>query len=331
VKRVLVTGASGYLGSRLVPALVALGYEVRGLARSSRARDAVLERGAEPVDGDIADVASLERAMSGCDAVVHAAGKMGLHGPYAEFHAVNVVGTENVLAAARRSESVRRMIYVGAAASVMGDEPVDGADESWPLHQLAYSPYPATKTLADIAVRAANGPELETCVLRPGWIWGVGDPISARMADAARKGRMMLIDGGTHRLVTSHVDNVCHALGLALSRGGGGSAYFVFDDEAVVLRDWVAQLFAAQGVSAVLKSISYRKAWMMASLMELAWRLFRRPGSPPIVRALVRLQGRQFVVSDRRARAELGYAPKVSRAAGLAALTESLGPRLTHA
>jgi hypothetical protein len=66
--------------------------------------------------------------------------------------------------------------------------------------------------------------------------------------------------------------------------------------------------------------IAYRKAFRVAALLELAWRLLPLPGAPPIVRALVRMQGKDFIVSDRKARAELGYAPPVSRAAGLAAL-----------
>jgi nucleoside-diphosphate-sugar epimerase len=235
----------------LVPSLVSVGHPVRALARSPRARALVAERGGEPVDGDLGDVTALERAMEGCDAVVHAAGRMGLYGPYAEYHRVNVIGTRNVIDAARRSRTVRRLVYVGAAASLMGEEPIVDGDERMPLHQLPYSPYPATKTLADEAVRAANGAELETCVVRPGWIWGVGDPILGSMAGAARRGRMRLIDGGAHRIVTSHVDNACSAIACALERGGGGQAYFAFDDGAVVLRDWMGQLLETQGLIGV--------------------------------------------------------------------------------
>jgi nucleoside-diphosphate-sugar epimerase len=78
-----------------------------------------------------------------------------------------------------------------------------------------------------------------------------------------------------------------------------------------------------QGLDTPDRSIPYGVAWTIASLAETAWKVFHRPGSPPVNRELVKLTGGQFVVSDRKARAELGYAPVISREAAIEAMVES--------
>src|SRR6185369_11238547 len=143
----------------------------------------------------------------------------------------------------------------------------------------------------------------------------------ANIADATRRGKMMWIGKGEHELVTSHIDNVCHAVDLGLERAGGGQAYFIFDDGKVSHRDWLTRLLETQGLAAPEKRIPYAVAWLMASMLELIWRLTRKDGGPPITRALVRMTGREFTVSDRKARNELGYAPIVSRDDGVRQLT----------
>jgi len=121
---------------------------------------------------------------------------------------------------------VRRFIYLGAAMSLLGSpRPITGADESWPLQQPRSSGYAASKTRADQAVQAANGPQMATVVIRPGWVWGTpDDPSTASFVQAVHAGQMRLIDGGRHRIVATHMDNLIHAVGLAIDHGVGGRA-----------------------------------------------------------------------------------------------------------
>src|SRR5256885_1826799 len=193
---------------------------------------------------------------------------------------------------AAKAAGVRRFVYVGAAGCLVGGKPVNDADESWPLQELAYSPYFRSKTFADRAVRAANSDEFVTCVVRPGLIWGGGDDvITASIAEATRAGKMMFIAGGRHSIVTSHVDNTVRGILLALERGTGGEAYFVFDDGTVRTRDFFASLLRTQGLDAPDRSIPFGVAWIMASMMEGIWKVLRRSGSPPVNRELVKLTG----------------------------------------
>ncbi|HLN68633.1 MAG TPA: SDR family NAD(P)-dependent oxidoreductase [Streptosporangiaceae bacterium] len=149
---VLVTGASGTIGRRLVPALVAAGHQVRAMTRSGAAAQTAAAAGAEPVHGDVTDPASLSAAVRGCEVVIHAAGRMGGSPAVEPFLPVNVTGTQNMLTAAAEAQ-VRRFIYLGAAMSLLGSpRPITGADESWPLQQPRCSGYAASKTRADQAV-----------------------------------------------------------------------------------------------------------------------------------------------------------------------------------
>ena len=322
-RTVFVTGGSGYVGGRLIPALVSSGYGVTAIARSEEAAARVVSLGAAASRCDLNDVEALTTALRGCALVVHAAGRFREGGGYAAYERDNVAGTRNILAAARAA-AAHRFVYVGAAGCVVGGKPVQGADESWPLHEPAYSPYFRTKTIADRAVRAANSPGFATCVVRPGLIWGGEcDTFTQSIADATRAGKMVFIDGGRHPIVTSHIDNTVQGILLALEKGAGGEAYYVFDDGIVQNRDFLASLLQTRGLQAPERSIPFRPAWIMASLMEAAWTLLRRPGEAPITRDLVKLNGGPFVVSDRKARTELGYQPVTSREEGIATLKTS--------
>jgi nucleoside-diphosphate-sugar epimerase len=234
------------------------------MIRSGAAAHAAAAAGAEPIRGDVTDPASLSAAVRGCQVIIHAAGRMGASPAIGPFLPVNVTGTRNMLAAAAGAQ-VRRFIYLGAAMSLLGSpQPITGADESWPLQQPRCSGYAASKTRADQAVQAANGPQMATVVIRPGWVWGTADdPSAASFVQAVRAGQMRLIDGGRHRIVATHIDNLIHAIGLAIDHGAGGRGYYVFDDGSTTVRDFLAGLLQAHGLTLPEASIPgpARPAW----------------------------------------------------------------------
>jgi nucleoside-diphosphate-sugar epimerase len=317
---VFVTGGSGFLGSRLIPALTSRGYRVRALARSAESVAVIAQRGAQPITADLADASALTGAMTGCSHVLHCAARHRQGGSPAAFHRDNVAGTENALAAAQAA-GVTRFLMVGAAMSLLGGPTIENADETWPLHEPRYSAYARTKTIADRKVLAADREGFTTCVVRPGWIWGSGDPQSASIVDAARIGRLRLIDGGRYPIVTSHIDNTVHAIDLALQRGAHAQAYYVFDDGTIEIRDFLARILAVHGIPAPTRSIPRRAAWIGGTMMDHAWTILRRPGQPPVSRLMVAVNGGPFLVSDNKARHELGYTPVITRDQAFRVLT----------
>lgn len=318
---VLVTGGSGFVGGRLIERLVAKGYQVRALARSDEAIRIVQKRGAQPVRGSLNDVASLARAVRGCDAVIHVAAYFKLWGDPAEFERSNVEGTANLLQAAA-SASVRRFVQLGAAAVVMGDmTPMLRADESLPRQERAWAPYSASKARSEALVLAANRDGVfETVVLRPPMIWGAGMPVLDHMIETVKAGQFRWVGSGSQAMSTAHVDNVCHALELAVEKGRGGEAYFVSDGTDTTLKGLISGLLRTRGIEPPRASAPLPVAWIMASVMEWVWRRFSRPGEPPITRQMLRLIGESFTLDIGKAQRELGYRPEVSPEQGLRAM-----------
>jgi len=156
--KVFVTGGSGFIGGKLIEALRADGDEVRGLARSDAAAEAVGARGAEPVHGDLGDRAALQAAAAGCELAFHCAAKVEDSGPWPEFERVNVGGTANVSAACAAA-GVRRLVHVSTEAVLIAGEPLVQVDETAPRRPDSPAPYPRSKALAEEAVLAASGIE----------------------------------------------------------------------------------------------------------------------------------------------------------------------------
>jgi len=322
VKRAFVTGGSGFLGRRLIAELVdKRGVAVSALARSEASAIALRGLGAEPVRGDLDDVAAMTAGMKehgGADVVFHAAAHVKQHGRLADFLRSNVAGTESTLAAARAA-GVRRFVHVSTEAVLADGQPIVRADETRPYPERPAGPYPISKGLAERAVMAANRlGELETVAIRPRFIWGKGDTsVLPELVEAVRKGRFAWIGGGHYLTSTCHVANVVEGALLAAERGAPGEIYFLTDGAPVEFRAFMTELIATQGVDAGAREVP---RWVARAAAALTGWLPR----PPVTRTAIALVGGEVTVDDAKARRELGYLGKVTREAGLAEMRASL-------
>jgi nucleoside-diphosphate-sugar epimerase len=223
--KILVTGVTGKVGSRLAKRLALRGHEVRGLVRNpSRA-----ELDVELVKGDLLDPESLVRAVRGVDAVVHCAAFF--RGATAEqAHATNDLGTQ-YLAAAALAARVKRFVFTstGLVYGPTGGRPAKEDDPCAPT-----AAYPVSKLAAERALLAMEG--LDVRVLRLPFVYGDGDPHIAEVVP------MMRTFPPTQRMSIGHHADVAQAVALVLdAKAPAHRIYNVTDDDAPDL----ATLFAA--------------------------------------------------------------------------------------
>lgn len=319
MKRAFVTGGSGFVGRNLILGLRDRGVEVRALARSDQAAEAVAAAGAEAVRGDLDSVDAMCKGMAGCEVVFHAAAVVTLWGDPEYFHRVNVQGTRNVIEAARAA-LVPRLVHVSTEALLSGDgRPIVDADESWTYPKRPAGLYPETKGLAEQAVLEANGNGLTTVAVRPPLIWGAGDTsLLPQLIDAIHAGQWMWFDGGHYPHTTTHVKNVVEGLVLAAEKGRGGEVYFISDPETHDFREFMEALLRTRGVDGGSKKIPLWAAKLVANVTEPVWTAFKLKNPPPVPKTLIYIMAQKLTVNDSKARKELGYVGKVSFAEGLA-------------
>jgi nucleoside-diphosphate-sugar epimerase len=322
-ERAFVTGGSGFIGRRLLARLAEDGVAVKALARSDASEEKVVAAGAEPVRGDLGDVAAMAAGAEGCDVTFHLAAHLGDWGTREEFERGNVAGTRNALEASRRA-GVARFLHCGTEAAILAGQPVHQADETAPLRPDSRALYSATKAEAEALVREANGDGIETVVVRPRFVWGEGDTtLLPQILATARSRSFAWVDGGRHRTSITHVENVVEGLILGARRGRGGEAYFVTDGDPVVFREFITELLRTQGVEPPDRSVPGWVASAMAVGGEAVWNALPLKGPPPLTRFALWAASKECTLDDSKARSELGYEPIVSREEGLA---EMRGP-----
>ncbi len=323
----MVTGGGGFLGERIVEQLLARGDRVRTLARGRYPRLEGLD--VDCLRGDVRDAEAVRRACKGVDVVFHAASVAGIWGPWEHYCGINVQGTANVIDACR-SSGVTRLVYTSSPSVTFDGKPQQGVDESAPYPDRWLCHYARTKALAEQMVLKANGGSLSTCALRPHLIWGPRDPhLVPRLIARAKAGRLRRVGDGSNVIDMVYVDNAASAHLLAADVLGpnspaAGRAYFVTQGEAVNCWQWIDEILALAGLPRVRKSISLRAAWRAGAILEVAYRLLRIPGEPPMTRFLAAQLGTSHYFDIRRARADLGYEPVISTAEGMRHLADAL-------
>ena len=328
---VLVTGGTGSLGRRIVERLLAAGRDVAVLARTPAPE--LEARGVRFIRASLEDHAAVRAACTGIETVFHTAAKVGVWGRYGDFFRTNVLGTRALLEGCR-AHDVQRLIYTSTPSVVYNGRDLAGADESLPLTTDCPSPYPLTKAIAESEVLAANTADahegLQTVALRPHLIWGVSDPhLVPRVLARARAGRLRIIGGGKNRVDMVHVENAvdAHLLAeqsLAQESPAAGRAYFITNGEPVVLWDWINDLLRALGEPPVTKKISLGAATTVGALCETLWRVLPVRTEPPMTRFIAAELAKDHWFNIAAARRDLGYAPRITMAAGTAELVAAL-------
>ncbi len=229
--KILVTGATGKVGSRLSKRLAQRGDRVRALVRDEARAAELHQAGIELVEGDLLDADSLTAAVRGVDVVVHCAAFF--RGATAEqAHAVNDLGTQH-LASAARAASVRRFIFTSTGL-VYGGNGGRLAGEDDPCSPTAA--YPVSKLAAERFLLAVEG--LDVRVLRLPFVYGDGDP---HIAEAVP---LMRDFPPAQRMSIAHHADVAQAVARVLDAPSPSHRiYNVVDDEAPTL----ATLFASVG------------------------------------------------------------------------------------
>jgi 3beta-hydroxy-delta5-steroid dehydrogenase/steroid delta-isomerase len=318
----LVTGGCGYLGRALVARLLDSGREVRTLDLAAAGPDPR----ATHVVADLRDYDAIAAAFEGVTTVFHAAAVIAtVEERFAQpalrrtAYAVNVVGTENVLRAARAA-AVGALVHASSINVVM-DHPIDGDDERLPYATNAPDLYSRTKIAAERAALAADDAcGLRTAAIRPGGIWGPGRGgmmLDAMVAELAKGTFKATIGDGQTPLDNTHVENVVDAAMLAAAAlhtrpaDVGGRAYFVTDGERFDAMEWFRPL--VEGLGHPFPKVRVPGAIMLrvATGLELAHRL--GAPVPTITRRSIRnlTEGAHFSVE--RARRDLGYEPRFRR------------------
>lgn len=304
---VLVTGGSGFIGGAIVDALVARGRPVRGLARSARAEQALRDRGADPVPGDVLDAGSLVRAMEGCAVVYHAAGVNAfcLADP-APMEQVNVQGSANVIAAAAQAR-VGRVIYTSSAAAI-GEAPGTTGTEASAHRGWFLSEYERTKYLAESRVlREAAARGVRVVCVSPSSVQGPGRLRgTARLLLRYLEGRLrFLLDTPVSFL---DVDDCTAGHLLAESHGLDGERY-ILNGATFTTRELITLVDEAAGVRHRVTWLPRWTALPVAGVTEATARALRR--DPPLCLELVRTLLAGHVYDGSRAERELGlrYTP----------------------
>ncbi|MEW6472158.1 MAG: NAD-dependent epimerase/dehydratase family protein [Actinomycetota bacterium] len=312
-----VTGATGFVGGRLVDALLEEGHKVRALVRDPAKAPLLQRPGVELVRGDLADPAGLEEAVAGSERVFHCAALVGDWLRADDARRVNVDGTRALMAASS-SVGVGRVVYL-SSLSVYGLGQHRGTDESAPL-RYSGEPYIDSKIDADRMVQVYAGrvgPEV--VILRPGFVYGPGDRrFLPKLLDALTRRQFVYIGDGRKLLNISYVDDVAQGMLLAATvPAAAARTYNLTDGTETTLRDFVEFLCHQLGIPAPTRRIPPPVAWAACHGAEALARARRAQEAPRLSRGRMRFLYYNQHYSGAKAQRELGYRPRFTYREGI--------------
>ncbi|MEP6546167.1 MAG: NAD(P)-dependent oxidoreductase [Gammaproteobacteria bacterium] len=320
--RLLITGGTGFIGSRLALAARATGLAVTVAGQlnsdAERARARELERSGVPIEqGPLQDAEYARRVVGGCDTVIHLAAaqhEANVRDDY--FFDVNVNGTSTLMEACQAG-GVQRFVY-GSTIGVYGESTGETLDESSPARPV--NVYGRSKLAAEDLVKSRSGP-LKTSIVRISETYGPGDFRLLKLFRAVDRGRFFMIGAGLNRRQAIHVNDLVRGLLLAAtSPAAVGETFVMAGAEVFTTRELVAIIAAALVRPAPRLRVPL---WPFLSAAVIMEKTLPPLGiQPPLHRRRLDFFRKSFVFSTAKARDVLGFVPEIPFTQGAAEVVQ---------
>lgn len=313
---ILITGASGFVGSAVLRCLLDRGYEVRAMTRAASDCRNLDGLSVELVLGDLMDPDSLERASAGCEALFHVAAdyRLWTRNPGGLIK-TNVAGTRNVMAAAANA-GISRIVYTSSVAVLGLPKDRSPADEETPVTiDDMIGPYKRSKFLAEAEVRHLVAEEgLPAVIVNPSTPAGPRDikptPTGRMIVEAASGHMPAYVETGLNIV---HVDDVAEGHLLAFEKGMIGERYILGSEDMDLLQilNEIAAISGRQGPRWRLP----RKAILPIAYAAELWTRLTGGDEPFVTVDGIKMAAKKMFYRSDKAKQALGYAPRPARAA----------------
>ncbi|MFM9960762.1 MAG: NAD-dependent epimerase/dehydratase family protein [Planctomycetaceae bacterium] len=308
---ILITGATGLVGSHVAEQARKRGFKVRAIVRQPSQCADLKSWGVELVEGDMTHRESLINAAKGATVIVHCAAKVGDWGPTDDYRTVNVEGLRHLLAAAESSGSLKRFVHI----SSLGVYPACdhfGTDEFTPVSMTGIDGYTLTKVEAENLVREhIKDQRLPAVILRPGFIYGPRDrTILPKVLARLKSGGFKFLGDGRQLLNNTYVGNLVAAIFLAIEKDDVvGELFNITDGRLVSRREFIGTICESADLPTPTKCVPLPVAKNLAKLMEAVYRMLGKKEAPLLSGARIKFLGLNLDYSIEKARRMLGYDP----------------------
>ncbi len=307
---ILVTGANGFIGSRICLHFKNLHHHVTGLVRKSSDLSLLKDSGISLVYGDITNRNSLKGLFEGIDIVIHSAGAVTDWGPYEYFEKHNLGGTQHIAYEAALA-GVKRMVQVSSVA-------IHGfgfkyANETQPAESSKVG-YSESKRVTELWLKDfMNETEMEISIVRPGNVFGPCDTkFIEPYLDLIDKGQFVFINGGKAFTCPTYIENLVHGIELCcFEPGAKGEEFIITDGLDISWKQFTDALFIQLNKLPTKRSVPFFLMYGVSYLMELTYKVLQIRKAPLLTRYRINNAGKDYHFSIDKAISLLGYKPVV--------------------
>ena len=316
MKKVLVTGATGFLGKYVVEELVEHGYQVRAFGRNSKVGRSLENTSVSFFQGDLTKADDVLEACKGMDLVVHAGALSTVWGPWEDFFQANVLGTKYVLEACHQT-GIQRLVYVSSPSIYAAPKDQLGIKESDAPEENNLNNYIRSKLASEKLFKDYS--DVPSIILRPRGLFGIGDTsILPRVINLSQKIGIPLIGDGRQLMDMTCVENVALAIRLALEAPEAkGEVYNITNGEPRAFRNLLEESLTGLGYPIKYRKIPASLISGIASSLEFLYKTLNLKGEPPLTRYTYYLLRYSQTLDISKAERELGYRPKISISEGI--------------
>ncbi|HET8706073.1 MAG TPA: NAD-dependent epimerase/dehydratase family protein [Pseudomonadales bacterium] len=310
--RILVTGATGFVGGRYVERLQqSPPFQVRFCGRDKARGLALAQAGGEFVAGDLTDINHAMRVCEGVDVVVHCAGLAGAWGDYDDYFRANVASTWNLLQACQ-IHGAKRFIFISSPSIYF--EPSDRLNiTEQDLPKRLFDSYARSKYEAEQYIYSVHSEHFTTAILRPRMVVGAGDTrILPQLIEARRSGLLRQVGRGKNQVSMTSINNLMDAIDACVKAPAEnlGEAFNIADAEPVNLWSTINYMLQQMDMPPVKRSVPYWLAYSVSHLVKWIKRFQQSDREPRLLPLKVAIMAKSMTLNIEKAQHRLAYQPQ---------------------